>query len=414
MRTRGDGRVFRRGARWWVQFNAHGQQHREPARIFDNALGLTRPAKTEGEAVRALRARRREVDGGRFLGPQVERLTVAELLDALEMHQENKGIRSLAKTRSHLKAVRTFFGTWRALEVTTASVEEYQRQRRALGRAPATINRELESLRRAFSYASKLTPPLFPRHLVPTISALPVDNVRTGYFDAAEVAALLANVPHADLRDFIEWGFRTGMRKGEIAKLEWSMLDRSGPTWVLNLPGSITKNGRGRALGLQGEVRTIIERRLRARRFDCPLIFHRTSKGRAGAPILAFDRTWRNALRAAKLPPSRIFHDLRRSAVRNLIRAGVDPSVAMKISGHRTRSMLDRYNIVGESETAAALALADAYLSAQPKARNIEEGQFGDSRAAVGAEVLAGQRGLAEAGGNRTHRSGVQPGAGRL
>jgi hypothetical protein len=136
------------------------------------------------------------------------------------------------------------------------------------------------------------------------------------------------------------------------------MLDRSGPTWILNLPDSITKNGR---------------------------------KGRTGAPILAFDRTWRNALRAAKLPPGRIFHDLRRSAVRNLIRAGVDPS-----------------------ETAAALALADAYLSAQPKVRNVEEGQFGDSRAVVGAQVVSSQQRLAEAGGSRTHRCGDQPAAGRL
>jgi len=125
------------------------------------------------------------------------------------------------------------------------------------------------------------------------------------------------------------------MREGEIAKLEWSMLDRGGPTWVLNLPSSITKNGRGRALGLRGEVRSIIERRIKARRLDCPLIFHRTSKGQTGQPLKAFDKLWRKALAAAKLPPDRIFHDLRRSAVRNLIRAGVDPSVGLKISGHR-------------------------------------------------------------------------------
>jgi len=154
----------------------------------------------------------------------------------------------------------------------------------------------------------------------------------------------------------------------------WSVMRRrliEPPRWM------------GRKKGLQGEVRSIIERRIRARRLDCSLIFHRTSKGRTGQPLKAFDKVWRKALAAATLPPTRIFHDLRRSAVRNLIRAGVDPSVAMKISGHRTRSMLDRYNIVGEAETAAALALADRYLSAQPKARNVEEGQFGDNRTAV-------------------------------
>ncbi len=103
-------------------------------------------------------------------------------------------------------------------------------------------------------------------------------------------------------------------------------------------------------------------------------IFHWTSKGQFGRPFKSFDKLWRKALAAAKLPPDRIFHDLRRSAVRNLIRAGVDPSVAMKISGHQTRSMLDRYHIVGEAE-AAGFTLAHRYLSSQPKVRNVEEGQ---------------------------------------
>src|SRR5262249_19172136 len=138
----------------------------------------------------------------------------------------------------------------------------------------------------------------------------------------------------------------------------WEMLDRNVSPWVLHVPGSITKNKRGRAIGLDGAVQAIIERRLAARRLDCPLIFHRTLKAKPGQVIYDIARVWAAALKAAALPAGRIFHDLRRSAVRNLIRAGVDPAVAMKVSGHKTRSMLDRYNIVEETETAAALVKA--------------------------------------------------------
>ena len=87
---------------------------------------------------------------------------------------------------------------------------------------------------------------------------------------------------------------------------------------------------------------------------------------RSTARSTDFWDVWRNALQAAGLPAGRLFHDLRRSAVRTLIRAAINETTAMKVSGHKTRSMLLRYNIVTERETADALVRADAYLSTQP------------------------------------------------
>ena len=84
-----------------------------------------------------------------------------------------------------------------------------------------------------------------------------------------------------------------------------------------------------------------------------------------------FRDLWRSAVKAAGLPPGRLFHDLRRSAVRNLIRSGVDPNIAMKVSGHKTRSMLDRYHVIEDMETAAALKRADAWLLTRPLTRNV-------------------------------------------
>jgi integrase len=110
-------------------------------------------------------------------------------------------------------------------------------------------------------------------------------------------------------------------------------------------------------------ARTIIERRLQARRLGCELVFHRESKGRAGQPIKAFDKAWCNALLAAGLPLECLFHDLRRSAARHLRMAGASETEAMRVTGHKTPSMFRRYSIVTDDEAAAALLKRDAFLA---------------------------------------------------
>jgi hypothetical protein len=73
--------------------------------------------------------------------------------------------------------------------VTTASLERYERERLDKGMAPATVNREVHALRRAFNVAARQTPALFPKHLVQYFPSLPVDNVRSGFFERAEAEA---------------------------------------------------------------------------------------------------------------------------------------------------------------------------------------------------------------------------------
>lgn len=428
---RGDGRVFQRGARWWIAYYAtrggKAAEYREPAFIIERTGEEPRPARTKQEAQRALRERRREIQGDRFIAPPQRRVTVGSLLDDLLTHVRTKGARSADKTASHLQAVRRALGDRRAAEVTTPMVEHYVEERLGQGRARATVNRELEGLRQALTLAARRTPPLLAK--VPYIPLLKVENARQGFLSRADFEALLAQLSDADVRDFLEWFWWTGMRPGEIRQLTWAMLDRE--TWTLHLDPKAAKIGKGRSIPVSGPLRQIMERRVRARRLDCALIFHRTSKGEPGQPIRDFMRQWRAALKTASLPPGLQPYDLRRSALRNMIRGGTDFTVAMKISGHRTRSTFDRYNIVSEEDLRAAVERTAAYVSQLPTERKVvamatragnERGQNTDkdasgvppapSRLLTDQELTAEE--LAEAGGNRTHRCRCQPAAGRL
>lgn len=196
-------------------------------------------------------------------------------------------------------------------------------------------------------------------------------NARQGFFERGDFEGVLAHIADTDLVDFLRWFFWTGMRRGEIRSLTWAALDTE--TWSLRLHAKDAKTGHGRVLGLVGELCAIIERRVQARRLDCDLIFHR-----AGRPVGEFRKTWASACAAAglavtegpgkdkKLRPLRLIYDLRRTAVRNMVRAGVDPAVAMKISGHRTRAVFDRYNIIDERDLRDAMEKTTAYVEALP------------------------------------------------
>jgi len=93
----------------------------------------------------------------------------------------------------------------------------------------------------------------------------------------------------------------------------------------------------------------------------CPFVFHRD-----GHPIGQFRKSWRTALKKAGLGHV-LVHDLRRTAARNLIRSHTPEKVAMGITGHKTRSVFDRYNITMESDLAEAIERTGEYLAQLPR-----------------------------------------------
>lgn len=348
---RGDGRVFKRGERFWIAYYVkkagRSVEIREPG------------GTTEKQAMKKLKQRLKELgaqDLGlfTFTGPESERVTVDGLLSSLEEHYRING-KEQKRAASHMRPLREFFGCARAVQVTGARVEQYIAHRQQAKAANGTINRELHILRRGFSLAVEHKR-LSPVH-VPTFPSL-VEGVREGFVEKADFDLILSHLSDPDVRDFVAWAFWTGMRRGEISKLTWAAFDRDAAT--LMLPGRITKNGKPRKLVLDGIYREMIARRVASRRLDCPFIFHRQGK-----PMGSFRKAWAHACRKAGVP-GLIVHDLRRSSIRNMIRAGVDKTIAKKISGHATDAVFDRYNISSDEDLRDAMQKTEEYVSAQP------------------------------------------------
>jgi integrase len=145
---------------------------------------------------------------------------------------------------------------------------------------------------------------------------------------------------------------------------------------LVRLDPGTTKNDEPRVIPLAGELYETIaaQRRLRDAEWpQCPFIFFRH-----GERIRNFRKSWDQACIKAKIVDSagaaaRMFHDLRRTGVRNLIRAGVPEKTAMAISGHKTRSVFDRYNIISEADLKDAAKKLASYLESRsrPKRKTV-------------------------------------------
>lgn len=211
------------------------------------------------------------------------------------------------------------------------------------GAAHATINRALAAIKRAFHLAAQCTPPKVG--MIPFIPMLRESNARKGFFEKEDFLKLRAALP-SYLRPILTFGYMYGWRKGEITNLTWENVDLNQGIVRLN-PGE-TKNDEAREVSLNEECLRDFTF-LFATRGSCKYVFHRK-----GHKIGDFRKAWETACRKAGLG-GRLFHDLRRTAVRNLVRSGVPERIAMKITGHRTREVFDRYNIVNQDDIRGAV-----------------------------------------------------------
>jgi len=329
----------RKGKILWIQYYRNGRKYREST-----------GSEKEGDAKRLLRLREGDIERGLPVTPRVGRLKFSEAAEDLLNDYKVNGRRSIdhatRRIDLHLSPV---FGGRRLANITTADIRSFTRARLEAHASPGEINRELALLKRMYSLAIQAGK-LYTRPYVPMLAE---NNVRTGFFEREQFETLRRHLPEA-IQPVATFAYITGWRvRSEVLTLEWRQVDLDAG--IVRLDPGTTKNREGRVFHLTAELRSLLERQKQLRDDYqqqrgriCPWVFHRH-----GQQIRSFRAAWDTAAEAAGCP-GRIPHDLRRTAVRNLVRAGVPERVAMMLTGHKTRSVFERYNIVSDADLVEA------------------------------------------------------------
>ena len=328
--------------RWWTKIYSHGRPIRESTGTDDRTA-----------AERILRERLDRADKGL---PVVRLHTVllTELLDDLPAHYDTTGRRNPRETKRRLVPLRNYFSGWKAAEVDAAAWDRYVVERRRRDQVSnATLNRALCFVLRAFRLGLE-------RHKVaqvPIIHTLKESAPRQGFLERADFEAIVTHLdPVVALGCRI--AYTLAWRRGEVLTLERRHVNLE--TGALTLEK--TKNGDARRAYLPADLVAELREHLakvdalqvrRGRVFRRVFVY--TDGPWVGREVGAFRVAWARACKAAGRPGT-IFHDLRRSGIRNMVRNGVSETIAMRISGHRTASTFRRYNITSDEDLRAVAA----------------------------------------------------------
>lgn len=325
----------RRGAIWHIDASINGRRIRESCETEDRNAALT-----------ILRHRLAELEQRGPVALRTPKLTFDDLAKDFIRDYETNGRRSVGKARQTVEFLTEYFGGRRAVTITTQDVRAYIEKRQRTGLANGSINRHLVALKRMFHLAAKAK--LLSADHVPAIPMLKEGPPRSGFFEADQFKALLQHL-RPEVKPIALFGYESGWRLREILNLQWHQVNLD-EGWV-RLDAGTTKTGEGRLAYVSPALLECLRaQHVATKQLEkekgviIPWVFHRR-----GRRILRFLASWQTACRKAGVP-GMLFHDLRRTAVRNMVRAGVPERVAMQISGHKTRSVFERYNIVSEGD----------------------------------------------------------------
>jgi integrase len=369
------GEVKQRGKVWWVRYYRDGRRYEESS-----------GSAKKGAAIDLLKIREGDGAKGLPITPKIGRLRFEEAVADVVNDYRVNGKRSIAHVERRIrKHLSPYFGGRRMVAITTTDIRAFVASRLAVkpqengteipGASNAEINRELAIVKRAYKLALQAGKLLHAPH----IPMLHEDNVRQGFFERDAFDDVCNALPEP-IRPVVTFAYLTGWRvPSEVLSLRWAQVDRE--LQILRLEPGQAKNDEARSFpyALLPELVDVIEAQwmahvqLQAAGVLCPFVFHRQ-----GEPIKTFRKAWVTACATVGLP-GKIPHDFRRTAVRNLVRAGVPEKTAMLLTGHKTRSVFDRYDIVNEADLRDAVGKLAGTKQGQSR-RSGRVAKFADTR----------------------------------
>jgi integrase len=368
-KTDGSGTIYLRGDIWWVKIRVDGRPVYESSKSTKKTDAIKLRDKMLGKKSR-----------GELSGGSADRVLVTELLDDV-LKSDIKASTRYVWEKVIEKNIRPFFGKLKAQRLTTDHMDKYREKRKGEGRCDATANRELSILRTAFHNARKRTPPKVL--LVPYFPIVAETNIRKGFLSDEQHDKLRDELP-SELKALFVTGYITGLRRGEITAIQWHQVDFEAA--LITLEKGETKNDEPRSVPiLEGDMRDLLLSAKKERDEQwpqSPWVF-----SRRGERIVDFRWAWDEACKRAGVPDLN-FHDLRRTAVRNMRRAGIPQVIRMKISGHKTDSMERRYNIVDSDDlNMARELLQNRRKSALDAAENVTKNVTTAGKATIRADT---------------------------
>jgi len=315
--------LVKRGTIWWMSFMYQGQQVRRSTGTTDKRLAEAILGQVNVQII----------EGRFFEKPEAQQRTLTELLDRyLSEHAARRA--NARRELTSVKNLKAFFGTPTLEHVTPKRIVAYKNQRYADGVKPATINRELASLKKAFNLARREWE-WCDDNPVCRVSMEQEHNTRDRWLTIDEEARVVSAAP-AWLRELMVFAIHTGMRQGEILGLTWAGVDLFRRTVTVFK----AKNGERRTIPLNQTGLELLKHKCGSRSVETELVFPSAAQTRLNASNIS--RSLNLALEKAKMTDFH-FHDLRHTCATRMVQAGVDLYKVQRLLGAQFPIMTQRY-----------------------------------------------------------------------